>query len=769
MIVPMPKLRVLACLAVITSCTNETPSGGEPPRARGMMMPLKQAPAEFSGFFAPGGAPLPIYLNGVGGTFTAGADNSSTNRSSVVQSGSRTLRAYAGTAAQWDEIVACVADEFARFNVTVTDVEPTGGVEYVEAVIGDQPSSVNLPNGVGGVAPIDTFTCNIIPRAIVYTFAEVVGNDPQVVCEITAQEVAHAFSLDHEYLASDPMTYLNYSGHKTFQDQDASCGEYQPRECSCGGATQNSVQVMLDKLGPSGGAPVEPVDDPVPPTVSITSPADGASLPADSTIQVVATIADDVNVAAAELVWSYTGSVFACPGTYNNGAVTCTRSGSTHTWSIRVGQGTRTFQVRARDAGGNTVTSAARTITLATDGTTPPVDDTDAVAPVVNVVAPANGASMAGNGPITITATATDDQQLGSVELLWTYANAAFGCPLSQQNVSCVVDGDVYAWTLNVATGTRAFQVRAIDVAGNMATTPERTVSLTSGDDDLVPTPGDDALEDNDAFEQAKPLSCGTAQDLVAIGGDVDWFAVAVEPGVVVSATLTSDADAPVALSLHGAAGSSSALAAVDDAVASGAVAATADGASIAVQIATPAGSATADYRVSITCEGGGGEEPIDPPTTEPTDDESEPNDDVTSASEVFCRQESSYVAADDDWFFVRVRDGDALEAHVDATGAVVLELYDDDGAAIPGAALTGGKGVATAANLPAGIVHVRVSPSTDAVAYTLRTECVEGELNPPPPTAAMCAGAGTPKTSAAPAAVAALAGWIALRRRRRA
>src|SRR5690606_19334412 len=137
-----------------------------------------------------------------------------------------------------------------------------------------------LPNGVGGVAPIDTFQCNIIPRAVVYVFSGALPNNAQVLCEVAAQEIAHALSLDHELLCEDPMTYLSGCGAKTFQDRAAQCGEFSPRQCDCGRPSQNSVQILYDKLGPSGGSPTPPptVDDEGPPSVSIASPANGAVL-----------------------------------------------------------------------------------------------------------------------------------------------------------------------------------------------------------------------------------------------------------------------------------------------------------------------------------------------------------------------------------------------------------------------------------------------------------------------------------------------------------
>jgi uncharacterized protein (TIGR03382 family) len=75
-----------------------------------------------------------------------------------------------------------------------------------------------------------------------------------------AQEVAHSFGLDHELLASDPMTYLDYAGERTFQDTMAFCGEYGGRMCGISGSVcrtkQNSVDLLMERVGPRpGGTP----------------------------------------------------------------------------------------------------------------------------------------------------------------------------------------------------------------------------------------------------------------------------------------------------------------------------------------------------------------------------------------------------------------------------------------------------------------------------------------------------------------------------------
>ncbi|HUS32254.1 MAG TPA: Ig-like domain-containing protein [Kofleriaceae bacterium] len=232
-----------------------------------------------------------IYLNHTGVTLRPGNDDARTNRSSIV-SQQVSVPAWNTSAAHWQQTVTCMKDMFKRWDVVVTDVDP-GNVPHMEAVFGGSPQNVGMGQGVGGVSPF-TQDCGVIENSIVFTFTSVFPDDPQTVCEVMAQEVAHSYGLDHEMLASDPMTYLNYNGNRTFKDQTVACGEYSNRPCGIGGSTcrpnQNSVQLLNQRLGQA---------DLVAPTLGITSPADGATV--EPGFAVDATASDNIAVTAAQL------------------------------------------------------------------------------------------------------------------------------------------------------------------------------------------------------------------------------------------------------------------------------------------------------------------------------------------------------------------------------------------------------------------------------------------------------------------------------------
>jgi hypothetical protein len=236
----------------------DAPDRAPSPRPRGTYVVTAPDP-EPDAIRLAAGEPLIFYLNRSGGTYSPGRNDARTNRSSLVDRAS-TVPPWDVTDDGWQQVVTCVRDQFARWNVVVTDVDP-GNVPHLESVIAGDPLDIGQEQGVGGVSPF-ALDCSTIDNSIVFTFAEVFDRNYRVVCEVAAQEMAHSFGLDHERLCEDPMTYLDSCGRKSFQDRAAPCGEYEDRECACGELTQNSVAILTDRLGlaaatPDGGVPVD--------------------------------------------------------------------------------------------------------------------------------------------------------------------------------------------------------------------------------------------------------------------------------------------------------------------------------------------------------------------------------------------------------------------------------------------------------------------------------------------------------------------------------
>jgi hypothetical protein len=222
----------------------------------------------------------------VGCVVRAGNDDSRTD-TSMIADGQRTIGAFTQSDAVWQQVMSCVRATYAPFNIGVTDVDP-GLTPHYEHIVGGRPT--DLRGDIGGAGGVSPFTCDEIPNAITYTF-DVYGPDADSLCWTAAQETAHAFGLEHEYNAADPMTYLPGPLPKRFQAADSPCGTFQAATCQCtGGATQSSYMRILDLFGP--GAPT-------PPTVEIRSPTSGQKVQPHFTVKVRAT--DDVAIDRVEL------------------------------------------------------------------------------------------------------------------------------------------------------------------------------------------------------------------------------------------------------------------------------------------------------------------------------------------------------------------------------------------------------------------------------------------------------------------------------------
>jgi MYXO-CTERM domain-containing protein len=251
-----------------------------------------------------------VYLNKTGITVTPGSNDARMNRSSIVTSMS-SVPAWNASSTVWSQTVTCLREMFAPFDVAITETDP-GNVPHIEAVFGGHPSHIGMGNTqYAGVSPFSS-TCKIIENSIVFTFTDVIGNHPQAVCEVMAQEIAHSYGLDHELLASDPMTYLPYSGKRTFQNQMASCGESTARDCGLPSFPkcrdgQNSYALLMERIGAAGTGDIDA------PVVAITSPMNGAVV--EPGFAITATVTDDVIVkfAALSIDGVAVGSLSAAP------------------------------------------------------------------------------------------------------------------------------------------------------------------------------------------------------------------------------------------------------------------------------------------------------------------------------------------------------------------------------------------------------------------------------------------------------------------------
>jgi len=206
-----------------------------------------------------------IYLNRCSGTCTIHGtenDDARQNNSGIPEQGDHIISEYeayvggqrvTGTAAdaEWNAVVKCMKEVYSPYGVTVTDQKPVG-VSYTMAVIAGKSSEAlgAMGQGILGIAPM---RCAPLDNVISFSFANDHANGERVnnICWTAAQETAHAFGLDHEYVFSDgtsacndPMTYrFDCGGQKFFRNKAAQCGEMSARTCSCGGSQNSHIKI----------------------------------------------------------------------------------------------------------------------------------------------------------------------------------------------------------------------------------------------------------------------------------------------------------------------------------------------------------------------------------------------------------------------------------------------------------------------------------------------------------------------------------------------
>jgi hypothetical protein len=218
-----------------------------PPAAQGVADP----PATRRGagdVRVPAAAPRPvtIYLRRTGGTLSAGPDDSGRDVSSLAAraGGAVTVPAWRGGARRWRRVVACVRARYADFAVEIVGERPAG--PHVMVLVGGRPALLGYPASVRGAAPA---TGAVQPAAVAYVFAEALGHDVEATCAAILHETGHTLGLDHVHLCGDPMSYLDGCGPPRWRDEEAFCGEREPRVCADGALTQSSWRWLAAAVG----------------------------------------------------------------------------------------------------------------------------------------------------------------------------------------------------------------------------------------------------------------------------------------------------------------------------------------------------------------------------------------------------------------------------------------------------------------------------------------------------------------------------------------
>jgi hypothetical protein len=214
--------------------------------------------------------------------------------------------------------------------------------------------------------------------------------------------------------------------------------------------------------------------DAVPPTVSLTAPANGATV-SGSSVTLSANASDNVGVAGVQ---------FKLDGA-NLGAEDTTAPYST-SWNTNLtANGSHSLTAVARDGAGNTTTSPAVTVTVSNAPDTTP--------PTVSLTAPASGASVIGN--VTVSANASDNVGVAGVQFKLDGVNLQSELTNSPYSIS---------WDTSTTTnGSHILTALARDGAGN--TTTSTAISVTVNNPNILL--GNQAVE-----TKADPISVQQAE-----------------------------------------------------------------------------------------------------------------------------------------------------------------------------------------------------------------------------------------------------------------
>ncbi len=140
------------------------------------------------------------------------------------------------------------------------------------------------------------------------------------------------------------------------------------------------------------------------------------------------------------------------------------------------------------------------------------LDNLDSLAPTVALTAPANGSTV--SGVVSITANASDNIGVARVEFLidGTLAGSDASAPYA------------YSWdTTSSANGTRNLQARALDAAGNSASSAAISVTVTGGIEDTTPPTVNLTFPGNAATVSGTIALAATASDDFGVAS-VEFF-----------------------------------------------------------------------------------------------------------------------------------------------------------------------------------------------------------------------------------------------------
>lgn len=235
-----------------------------------------------------------VYLAFDGITLTrvqnAADEDATTNKSWIVDNSTETIGAFqtsqlssTGGLSRSQIINRVINDLYAShadFDVEFTTTRPTSG-QYNMVVFGGTCSSVTGSSGCAGIAMGDCG--DFLPSNITFVFPYNlrVGD----LAATASQEWAHGIGLGHTLDNYDVM----YPQIQGYIPTEFGAGQVPNDGSGCGLTYQDSYQRMMETIGPRG-------QDVVPPSVMITSPANGATVEAGQKVTATASDASGIDL-----------------------------------------------------------------------------------------------------------------------------------------------------------------------------------------------------------------------------------------------------------------------------------------------------------------------------------------------------------------------------------------------------------------------------------------------------------------------------------------
>jgi Bacterial Ig domain/Lysyl oxidase len=192
-----------------------------------------------------------------------------------------------------------------------------------------------------------------------------------------------------------------------------------------------------------------------PPTVSMTRPADGASVSGTVQLQASASAASPATVTSVQFLLD--GQPLGSP---------VTTSPYTYDWTVgSTPLGSHTLSARVTDSNGNVATASAITVTVVASN---PCSGGDTTPPTVSITNPTSSQTVSGTQPVA--ASTSDNCGVASVQFLLD--GKALGNPVTSPPYAVSWD------TTTAPSGTHILSAQAIDTSGNQATAATVTVTV---------------------------------------------------------------------------------------------------------------------------------------------------------------------------------------------------------------------------------------------------------------------------------------------------